>query len=267
MDTTSLVDARHPAIDMSKRTNDLARKLTQLARIQASSLHSSASSIDSMKSAGLSTSAPSQIQDGFNEQVLSFCSRVPSLASSCGLIKPLEPAQSNHDVDFGMLKIAEQANKSLLPAQNFAIVERMFDSLMKQHARTVADHEESKATIQKLQSELARSKRDDLLRSWQDEAKRHAENSQARFESMEQEIAYLKSASREFHAKVSVDEPPRRACALILRSFIIRKQALCLKTIDFQKSCAMLAVRTLGPPTLQTIMRLKRSSCLPMQPS
>jgi hypothetical protein len=197
-------DARHPAIDISKRTNDLARKLTQLARIQASSLHQSASSIDSIKSAGFSTSTSAHLRDGLNEQVLSFCSRVPTLVSSCGLIKPLEPAQSNQDAAFGLIKIAEQANKSLLPAQNFAIVERMFDSLVKQLARSVADQEESKVTIQKLQSELASSSPDILLRNARDDAKRDSENKQARIESMEQEIDYLKSASREFHAKVSL---------------------------------------------------------------
>lgn len=193
-------DSPHPSIDTSKRTNDLAQKLTRLARIQASSLHSSASSIDAITSTGISTSAPSQTQDALNEQILSFCSRVPAL------MKPLETHLPNKDAAFGLLKIAEQANKSLLPVQNFAIVERMFDAVLKLHARTAADQEESKATIQKLQAELARSKRDDLLRSWQDEAKRNAENNQAKIENMEQEIAYLKSASREFHAKVSAQK-------------------------------------------------------------
>jgi polyhydroxyalkanoate synthesis regulator phasin len=205
-------DSHHPSIDTSKRTNDLAQKLTRLARIQASSLHSSASSIDAITSSGISTSAPPQIQDGLNEQILSFFSRVPAL------MKPLETHLPNKDAAFGLLKIAEQANKSLLPVQNFAIVERMFDAVLKLHARTVADQEESKATIQKLQSELARSKRDDLLRSWQDEAKRNAENSQAKIENMEQEIAYLKSASREFHAKVSALKHHRIPDAIIILS-------------------------------------------------
>jgi hypothetical protein len=231
MDTPN--DARHPAIDISKRTIDLARKLTQLARIQASSLHQSASSIDSIKPAGFSTSTSAHLRDGFNEQVLSFCSRVPTLASSCGLIKPLEAGHSNQDAAFGLLKIAEQANKSLLPAQNFAIVERMFDSLMKQLARSVADQEESKVSILKLQSELARSSPDVLLRSWHDEAKRDSDNTQARIESMEQEIAYLKSASREFHAKVRLRKLSCGAAVFGLISVFLRKQAFCLKTIDF----------------------------------
>jgi uncharacterized protein YukE len=189
----------HPAIDASKRTNELAKKMIQLARMQASSLHSSASAVDSIKFAGLSTSAFSQTQDSFNEQVLSFCSRVPALVSACGL----EPVDLNQEPVFGILRIAEQANKSLLPAQNFAIVERMFDSLLKQLTRIIADRDESKVAIQSLQLELARSKRDDLLRNWQDEAKRNAENTQARIDSMQQEIAFLKNASRDFDAKVS----------------------------------------------------------------
>jgi hypothetical protein len=193
----------HPAIDVSKRTNELAKKMIQLTRMQASSLHSSASVVDSIKVAGLSTSAFSQTQDGFNEQVLSFCSRVPALASTCGLMKLLEPADSNQEPVLATLRIAEQANKSLLPAQNFAIVERMFDSLLKQFAKIIGEQEESKAATQRLQTELARSKRDDLLRNWQDEAKRNAENSQARIDSMQQEIAFLKNASRDFDAKVS----------------------------------------------------------------
>lgn len=197
-------DCRHPAIDVSKRTNDLAKKLTQLARMQASSLHSSASAVDSIKSAGLSTPASYQSQDGLSEQILAFCSRVPALVASFGLMKPLEPADANQEPALaGMLRIAEQANKSLLPSQNFAIVERIFDSLLKQHARTIADRDESIATIQKIQLELARSKRDDLLRNWQDEAKRNADNTQAKIDSMQQEISFLKDAAREFDAKVS----------------------------------------------------------------
>ena len=207
-------DSRHPAIDASKRANELAKKLTHLARIQASALHSSASSVDSIKGAGISTQASAQIQDGFNEQVLSFCSRVPVLVSSCGLVKPGEPVHASQEAALGLLRIAEQANKSLLPTQNFAIVERMFDSLLKQHARAVAEQEESKATIQKLQSELARSKRDDLLRSWQDEAKRNAEKNHSKMESMEQEIDFLKNAAREFDAKVSF-RPPRAVLVLL----------------------------------------------------
>jgi hypothetical protein len=193
----------HPAIDASKRTNELAKKMVQLARIQASSLHSSASAVDSIRVPGLSTSAFSQTQDTFNEQVLSFCSRVPALVSACGLMKLLEPVESNQEPVLGILRIAEQANKSLLPAQNFAIVERMFDSLLKQLTKTIADQDESKVAIQSLQLELARSKREDLLRNWQDEAKRNAENTQARIDSMQQEIAFLKNASRDFDAKVS----------------------------------------------------------------
>jgi hypothetical protein len=216
-------DSRHPAIDTSRRANELAKKLTHLARIQASALHSSASSVDSIKAAGLSTQASAQTQDGFNEQVLSFCSRVPVLVSSCGLIKPGEPAHASQDVTLGLLRIAEQANKSLLPTQNFAIVERMFDSLLKQHSRAVAEQEESKAIIQKLQSELARSKREDLLRSWQDEAKRNAENNHAKMESMEQEIAFLKNAAREFDAKVSCH--PTRVALVLLNSEVFFQEA------------------------------------------
>jgi hypothetical protein len=193
----------HPAIDASKRANDLAKKLTQVARIQASSLHSSASSLDSTNFANVVASAGSQAQDVLNEQVLTFCSRVPALLSSCGLLKPSDPALANQEALSALMRIAEQANKSLPPSQNFAIVERMFDSLLKHHAKSVADQEESKVTIQKLLSELARSKRDDLLRSWQEEAKRNSEYNQARIQSLEQEILNLKNAAKEFDAKVS----------------------------------------------------------------
>jgi hypothetical protein len=197
-------EVRHPAIDASKRTNELAKKLTQVARIQASSLHSSASAVDFIKSAGFSTPASFQTPEGFNDQIISFCSRVPAQVTSFGLTKFLEPANVHQEPALaGMLRIAEQANKSFLPSQNLAIVERMFDSLLKQHSRAISDLDESNATIQKLQLELSRSKRDDLLRNWQDEAKRNAENTQARIDSMQQEIAFLKNASREFDAKVS----------------------------------------------------------------
>jgi hypothetical protein len=126
-------DTRHPAIDTSKRANELAKKLTQLAKVQATSLHSSASYVEHLKhsSPPPPVVASVQIQDGINAQVLSFCARVPELLSSCGLIKPTESAHSNHEPGVALLRIAEQSSKSLQPSQNFAIVERMFDAAMK----------------------------------------------------------------------------------------------------------------------------------------
>ena len=127
-------DTQHPAIDTSKRANELAKKLTQLAKIQATSLHSSASYVEHLKrsSPPPPAVAPAQIQDGINAQVLSFCARVPELLSSCGLTKSTtESAHSNHGPGVALLRIAEQSSKSLQPAQNFAIVERMFDSAMR----------------------------------------------------------------------------------------------------------------------------------------
>jgi hypothetical protein len=151
---------------------------------------------------------------------------VPELLSSSGLIKSTtESAHSNHGPGVALLRIAEQSSKSLQPAQNFAIVERMFDAAMRHLASrwvgglirglgfqllrsltycgSIAEHEGSKAVIQKLQAELARNKRDDLLRRWQDEAKRNSENYQGKIEGLEQEISHLKHASKEFGAKVS----------------------------------------------------------------
>ena len=206
-------DTHHPALDISKRANELAKKLAQLAKIQATSLHSSASYVEHLKSSHSPATAPAQIQDGINAQVLSFCARVPELLSSCGLVKSSESAHANQEPGVVLLKIAEQSSKSLQPAQNFAIVERMFDAAMKHLARSIAEQEESKAVIQKLQAELARNKRDDLLRSWQDETKRNSENQQGKIESMEQEISHLKHASKEFGAKVSLRRLGASSCA------------------------------------------------------
>jgi hypothetical protein len=124
-------DTQHPAIDTSKRANELAKKLTQLAKVQATSLHSSASYVEHLKHSSPPPPAVACAQDGINAQVLSFCARVPELLSSCGLIKPTESAHSTHEPGVALLRIAEQSSKSLQPSQNFAIVERMFDAAMK----------------------------------------------------------------------------------------------------------------------------------------
>jgi ElaB/YqjD/DUF883 family membrane-anchored ribosome-binding protein len=128
---------------------------------------------------------------------------------------------------------------------------------------SIAEHEESKTVIQKLQAELTRNKRDDLLRSWQDEAKRNSENYQGKIESLEQEISHLKHASKEFGAKVSSHRRRVMRCFSSDYSDRCRSPALCLKTAGFWKSCATRGATTLGPPARQTSAAWKPGSCLP----
>jgi hypothetical protein len=174
--------------------------------------------------------ASPHIQDGINTQVLSFCARVPELLSSSGLIKSPQSAYSNHEPGVVLLRIAEQSSTSLQPAQNFAIVERMFDAAMKHLASSIAEHEESKAVIHKLQSELARNKRDDLLRNWQDEAKRNSENFQGKIESLEQEVSRLNRSAKEFGTKVSLHRRlPHHAKFFVSHQQLLQESSLVLE--------------------------------------